>query len=125
MIIRIFHRLLQYLIDIEGKTKVSELLIGKVGRGLDILVALSVKNWNKIYCYDHNGRYEDLLNQFFPDLNIKFSISSTLNYDHSQCRNPYVMILNHALIDRIGLQRFQENPIMIELLIDGKKFRER
>lgn len=89
------------------KDKVGSLLIGEVGRGLDILVASTVKKWDKVYCWDPNFRYGPLLKRFFGEFgDINFIVSPTHSFDYSILEEEVVMVLNHARIGDKGLERF-------------------
>lgn len=48
------------------------LCVGEVGRGLEIAIANTIKNWDKIICYDHNSIYEDYIWRYFKNTNFKF-----------------------------------------------------
>jgi len=78
----------------EIKNEADVLLIGEVGRGLDILIANQVKKWEKIYCWDHVN-YSKYLHIF--DSNIEFlhkPSSLMINYP---IQEKHIFIINHSL----------------------------
>lgn len=81
----------------EQKNEASVLLIGEVGRGLDILISNSVKKWDKIFCYDQVD-YSEYLKIFD---NVEFIQKTTHVYDPTfidiQSSFKYIFIINHSI----------------------------
>lgn len=73
------------------KDKANCLFVGEVGRGLDILIAESIKKWDLIYCYDQVN-YDKHLCDLFGD-RIKFTKTITKNFNLSNIEE-CIMILN-------------------------------
>lgn len=100
----------------------DNLLVGEVGRGLDILVAIIFEQWNKIYCYDSNGLYGKYLEEFFSPYKDKiiFTETPTHNFDVKAIKEDTVMVINHT---RTGIDagiKFFECPNIIYIIKDGK-----
>lgn len=73
------------------KDSTDVLLIGEVGRGLDILIANSVKEWDKIYCWDQVDYSEQL--QIFD--NVEFVKKPTSIFNPIQ--EKHIFIINHTI----------------------------
>jgi hypothetical protein len=71
---------------------IPSLFVCEVGRGLDILIANMIKEWNTIYCYDHVD-YKEELSQF-P--NVQFYHTSTHGFNTSVIQEDVLMIMNHS-----------------------------
>lgn len=70
------------------------LLVCEVGRGLDILVANTVKEWKTVYCYDHVN-YERYLKRVFN--NISFLQKGTGVYMTDLIEDECIVIMNHSI----------------------------
>lgn len=57
------------------------LLFPNVKRGLDIVLAISIKDWDFIYCYDPNPLYEPLVLDFFKWYGYEDKISFKTKYE--------------------------------------------
>ena len=89
------------------------LLICESGRLLDGVIANQVKEWKKVYCYDHVN-YEKYLNIFD---NIEFIHTSTNTFDPKIIKEKCIMIMNHSLCR--NLDKFKINNI-IHAIVDGE-----
>jgi hypothetical protein len=52
--------------------KHNELVIFKVGRGVDLFLATKIKYWDSIWCCDDDYRYGELLKRFFSTIDFSF-----------------------------------------------------
>lgn len=111
--------MLNFLSTIKGP---NNLLICEVGRGLDILVAIIAKKWNKIYCYDHNGLYESLLRMFFESYGSKiiFTKISTHGFDVNSDYNETTMVINRTRVGFDAAIKFFDCPSIIYIIKDGR-----
>lgn len=69
------------------------LLICEVGRGLDILIANSIKTWNKIICYDYVD-YRAHLSSMFPNSIIEFLLSRSEEIQFDNVQQSTIAIAN-------------------------------
>lgn len=77
----------------EIKDDVDVLLIGEVGRGLDVLIANQVKEWKTIICYDQVN-YKDYLDIFD---NVHFIQGTTANFEPAWIGEKHIFIINHSI----------------------------
>lgn len=80
-------------IEEEFKLKASSLpgiiIFEKVGRGIDLLLAKTVKVWKKAYCFDDDSRYEELLRRYFSlNYEIEFITSKDGLMIESEIKEP-------------------------------------
>lgn len=115
--------MLNFLSTIKGP---SNLLVCEVGRGLDILVAIIAKEWNKIYCYDHNGLYGNLLKMFFENYKNKiiFTKIPTHGFDISGIDNETTMVINRTRVGFDAAIKFFDCPFIKYIIKDGRLLEE-
>ena len=104
----------QSILDILKKIKddANCLLVCEVGRGLDILIANMVKEWDKIYCYDQVN-YDMYLNIFN---NISFIQKGTAVFMPEFIKEKYIVIMNHSIY---SYDKFK-NMNSVHGIINGK-----
>ncbi len=73
------------------KDRADSIFVAEVGRGLDILVANSIKKWKNIYCYDQID-YEKYLKECFGD-EIKFTEEKSAYFKESNIKEECIMIM--------------------------------
>jgi hypothetical protein len=98
-------KLKKVLQDIKDKADV--LLIGEVGRGLDILISNQVKKWKQIICYDQVD-YKNYLTIFD---NVKFICSTTATFD-STWIDKHIFILNNSIYKNFNRFKKAEHGII-------------
>jgi hypothetical protein len=107
------------------KDDADDLLICEVSHGMDILIALQVKKWNNIYCFDQVSGYGPLVEKFFQDnYNIKpiFFYTSTYAFKIDEIPSKgFISISNHSTSLRWEdtFPRFLNNEKTIHLIRDG------
>ena len=94
------------------KDKANVLLIGEVGRGLDILVSNMVKKWDMIYCWDQVD-YTESLSVFD---NIFFIHKSSSAMIHPVMKEKHIFIMNHS----IHQPSMFLNNNLVHSIIDGE-----
>ena len=106
----------------------DSLLVCEVGRGLDILVAIILKQWEKIYCYDGNGLYGKHLEEFFKlygyQNNLIFTQTPTHNFDVKTIDKDVVMVINHTRVGFDAAIKFFECPKIAYIIKDGRLTRK-
>lgn len=95
------------------KDEADHLLICEVGRGLDIIIANSVKKWKKIYCYDHVD-YSPYLKIFD---NVEFFKMSTSSFNPEVIKEKCIMVINHSICT--NMDRFKIDNILYRI-VDGE-----
>ena len=102
----------------EVKDDADVVLVGEVGRGLDILIAQMVKEW-KFICYDHNPIYKKYLNKYFNHVEFH-PISSSFFLDKNQelINDKCIMVMNHSKVRKFELIKRNEN--IVHLIFDGE-----
>jgi len=78
------------------KDESDTILIGEIGRGLDLLIANMVKKWNHVLAYDqskHNGKY---LFRYFKD--VEYSVTNTFTYLTSEnfIKRDCILLINNT-----------------------------
>lgn len=117
------HKMFSVLTQI--KDDADDLLICEVSHGMDILVALQVKKWNNIYCFDQVDLYGPILQKFFQEnYNIKpvFFPISTYAFNLNQIQSKgYIVIGNHSTSLKWveTYNKFLNNEKTIHLIRDG------
>jgi len=101
------------------KDSADNLFICEVGRGLDILVASTVKNWSEIICYDYYD-YEPLLQSFFASESITFILSDSEVFDFSKIDKKVILIAN--CINSISLDKITnyKNDNIVHIIWNGE-----
>jgi hypothetical protein len=85
----------------KAKTLPSNLLVCEVAYGVDIVLAMMIKKWGKIMCYDHNSAYGDFLKSFFVNrhnLNLTFVGTSSSDYRFDEIQEDTLVISNNTHI---------------------------
>ncbi|KKM83581.1 hypothetical protein LCGC14_1308000 [marine sediment metagenome] len=112
--------MVKFLASFEG----DNLLVCEVGRGLDILVAIISRQWNKIHCYDNNGLYGKNLEEFFSPYGyqdkIIFTAIPTHNFDVETIGEDTMMLINHTRVGIDAAIKFFECPKITYIIKDGK-----
>lgn len=96
----------------EIKDSADVLLIGEVGRGLDILVANTVKKWKTIICYDQVN-YQEYLRIFD---NVHFIQGTTATFEPAWIAENHIFIINHSIYKKFD--RFK--AVSEHGIIDGE-----
>ena len=68
------------------KNDADQICIGEVGRGLDIVIANVIREW-EVICYDHNGIYNKYLDKYFS--RVDFYTTNTHDYIARIANNIY------------------------------------
>lgn len=98
---------------------VDNLLVCEVGYGVDLVLAMMVKKWNKILCYDSNPYLKDFLEGFFVSkhsLNLDFVATSSGAYRFDEIEDITLVISNTTHIS-IGewSERIRNNKNLVYL----------
>jgi hypothetical protein len=101
------------------KNSAESILVGEVGRGLDIIFAFLTKEWKTVYCYDQFEYYEKFIKGFFPSCNIKYTTSISKRYDLSILEEPVIFMMNMSKMEKQDFERFKENDNIISIINDG------
>jgi len=88
----------------------KSLLVCEVGRGLDIVMALAIQKWGKIYCYDHVDYSREL--DYFPS--VEFSRQSSTAFNPNRLPEDVIMIMNHSICKPF------KNDKIIASIVDGE-----
>lgn len=98
------------------KDDAESILIGEVGRGLDIVVAELVKQWKTIYCYDSNYRYEKYLKELWGD-RVDFLSCPTVNFDPSYIKEKVIVVVNHS--KEVEFKSWKESSNFVHIIVNG------
>lgn len=102
------------------KDLADTLYVCEVGRGLDILVALSVKSWKRIICYDTNQYYLDMINAHFPGQPIEPFLANSGNMDFKKIEDQVILIADNHRIGEEGIKDILDNPNIKSAIIEGE-----
>lgn len=110
----------QLLFDSLSKVKddANQICVGEVGRGLDIVIAKTIKPW-KIICYDHNPIYKQYLDKYFYEDSIEYHAIST----HGFIQNLNIKEDTIFIIDNTKCRDFkalEKNENIVHLIFYGK-----
>lgn len=121
----------QKLLMLENLEKIKDdaeyLFIAEVGRGLDILIANSVKEWSGIYCYDHVN-YEKYLKESFGDV-VTFVQKKSISFDISEINQKSIMIFNMnsttpvpTIVERMGnsINKYINYERIVHIILNGE-----
>jgi hypothetical protein len=96
------------------------LLVGEVGRGIDIVLACLIKNnWERIICYDSNYLINDVLKDFSVrhlPINVEFITASTNSYPVDNIPDNTIMVINHSR----GVGNFLTCDKITRFIVDGE-----
>jgi len=113
------YKRLMYKVLQEVKDDADTIFIGEVGRGLDILICLMVKEWENIICYDHNDIYKQYLDKYFwYDIDFHPMSSSLFLSDVNVIKEKCIMIMNHSKVRQFDV--IEKNKNIVHLIFDGK-----
>jgi hypothetical protein len=102
----------------QKKDSADSLLIAEIGRGLDIIFALLIKEWKTIYCYDQFD-YEKYLNEYFLECNIVYSTVRSKAFDVSMISEPCIMISNMSKMEEHDYKIFEDCKYITHIIKDG------
>jgi hypothetical protein len=102
----------------QKKDCADSLLIAEVGRGLDIIFALMIKEWKTIYCYDQFD-YEKYLKGYFSECKIIYSISRSKSYDTSIIKESTIMISTMSKMELEDYKLFEDCKYITQIIRDG------
>lgn len=101
--------------------RVNHLFVCEVGRGLDILLAESLKHWETIYCYDSSYRYEAYLKDLWGD-RIVFTCCPSIKFDLETLNYKTVAVANHSKTKQL-FERMKECNRISYIIQDGKEIK--
>lgn len=88
----------------------EHLFVCEAGRGIDVLLALLVKPWKAITCYDYKESHKGPLKAAFKDFPLEFFTADSGEFDFGSIQRPKTLLIaqGHG-IPRSGLQRISDN----------------
>ena len=101
------------------KNDADKICIGEVGRGLDIVIASMIKQWDVI-CYDHNPIYRGLLDKYFKD--VEYICTSTNDFIDNRSEK-LIKEKTIFIIDNTKCRNFEaleKNKNIVHLIFYGK-----
>lgn len=116
----------------EIKDLADNLLVCESGYGVDVVVAMMVKDWNEIRCYDNNPGLKDFIDEFFVEkrgVNVKFDYSTSATFRFDEIKESTIVISNNTHIS-VGehSERIRNNEKLIYMrdgtVIDRNKMPE-
>lgn len=95
----------------------DNLLICEIGYGMDLVIAMMVKEWNKVLSYDHNPYMEKGLVEFFVErhgVNLEFKCSPSNYYRFDEINEPTIVLSNycHVSVD-VQAENIKNNDNLI------------
>ena len=96
----------------------DKLFICEAGRGLELLMANTIKDWSRISCYDHNPIQRQSLLQHFGSQIDCFDANS-LTFDFSSISEETILIADQHNIPESGIKAIQQNEHIAAAIIDG------
>lgn len=115
-------KMFNHLIKLQNDA--DDLLVCEVAHGIDIIIALQVKKWNQIYCYDQVN-YQPSISKFFNsyyNINPIFFLTSSygFNYDKIQSNGCIVLVNYGALTkEKETYDKFLNNSKTVHFIEDG------
>jgi hypothetical protein len=112
---------LRMMDELEKVKDLSDILyVCEVGRGVDILLALMIKEWSKIICYDINPHYVDLLPKHFPGKSIEIFRANSGDIDFiNNIKEPLILIADNHRLGKKGIFDIANNPTIKAAIIEG------
>lgn len=99
----------------------ENLFVCETGRGIDVLLALLVKPWKTITCYDYKESHKAPLETAFKGFPLEFFTADSRELDFGSIQRPRTLLIaqDHS-IPQSGIQRILENknitvPIFTEI----------
>jgi hypothetical protein len=104
---------------IELNPQFTNLIIGECGRGIEALLALSVRDdWESIVCFDFRLVYKNLVEGFFGDDKVIFLEQQSCFFDFDLLeKDSYMLVLTHSLPH--SLKHFIGNPKIGMIIKEG------
>jgi len=105
------------------KDSADTLLVCEVGRGLELILAHFVKKWKKIYCYDYNPLYKDLLDTYFVNqlgMNIVFNNCKTAKFPFEDIEEDTILIASHVQMRKDVAEKILMNDCIVKVILNGK-----
>ena len=127
LIIASKHKLSMLEILEKIKDDAEYLFMAEVGRGLDILIANSIKEWSGIYCYDHVN-YEKYLKESFGDV-VTFVQKKSISFDILDIKQKSIMIWSTnsttpvtTLVERMGdsINKYIDCERIVHIILNGE-----
>lgn len=100
----------------------EHLFVCEAGRGIDVLLALLVKPWKTITCYDYKESHKAPLEAAFEGFPLKFFTADSREFDFGSIQRPKTLLIaqDHG-IPKSGLQRLLENKnITVPIFTEGR-----
>ena len=110
----------------EYKEEANGILVCEIGRGLDLMCALSVKEWEVYYCYDNNQGYKKLLEGFFDRYGcvIKFVHNNSRDIKFDNILQDYdgkvIVLANATKLGSEGAQRLLDCSKVARIANNGR-----
>jgi hypothetical protein len=110
----------------EYKEEANGVLICEIGRGLDMMCALVVKEWEVYYCYDADGRHRGFLKELFGkyDCVIKFFHNNSKKVDFDDALQDHegkvIALSNTTQLGQVGCQRLLDCPKVVRIINNGQ-----
>jgi len=121
-------RVFDFLDKIKSDSDV--LVIGEMARGLEILWACFLKDWKKIYCWDNNIHYGNLVMEYFKDKPIEFILGNTdemgfnpISFNHTVKEG----LVSYKVIDEdliLLMDNFSLGPTQLAEIISNKRLKQ-
>jgi len=105
------------------KDSADNILVCEVGRGIDILLPLMIKEWNKIYCYDSNALMGERVIAYFKqrlNKNIEFIQANSGKYSFDKIEEKMILIANTTKIRKEQGLKIMNNSNIVYAINDGK-----
>ena len=100
------------------------LFICEVGRGLDLLLAQTVKSaWKLIRCYDAIDWNKGPLMNYFSHHPVDYFTADSRRLDFSSIRDRTILIASEHSIPSRGVQEIMKNNSIVSVIINGESLR--
>lgn len=109
------HRILSQVRDLS-----DNLFVCEVGRGLDVLIALTIKAWGSIRGYDFVDLHAATLTDYFKGHNLECLHGDSTTFDFSTISERTILIANEHMIPASGLEQIAQNKNIVCAIINGE-----
>ena len=103
----------------------DNIMVCECGWGIDIILALSIKDWKKIICYDQNPYIIPEVRKFFDELKLPAEIEireeKSHTIDFSKIDEPRILILEHPHMYIKNYKQILNNKNLL-FIIEGMMF---
>ena len=97
------------------------LFIAEIGRGLDLLLALTVKSaWHRIRCYDLVDLHREALISFFSDHTVEFLRADSREFDFGTIGDNTILVASQHNIPPSAIEQILRNEQIVCAIVDGE-----